>query len=163
MAGGLAFLSAALFIGSQCYSATSSPEGASKAPPANAPAGYARHEVSTFLTLPEWFIVYSAEEQARFTGTQPPSRFPYLRSIGQFWRYYGAVCGVTRGICPFHIGDHLMLAVLFTFILVAGNAEYQAAWRREQEEAYWREMARQAVLAPPPSSDEPPLILHGPN
>jgi Zn-dependent protease len=59
--------------------------------------------------------------------------------------------------------NHVMLAVLFSFILFAGNAEYQVALRREQEEAYWREMARQAVVAPPPAGDEPPLILHGPN
>lgn len=59
--------------------------------------------------------------------------------------------------------NNLMLAVLFGFIFYAGNAEYQVALRMEQEEAYWREMARQAVPVTPEKPDEPPLILHGPN
>lgn len=59
--------------------------------------------------------------------------------------------------------NHLMMAVLFTFILMAGNAEYQHALRRAQEEAYWREMARRAMAAEPPRLDEPPLLVHGPN
>jgi Zn-dependent protease len=59
--------------------------------------------------------------------------------------------------------DHLMLAVLFGFILFAGNAEYRMALLREQEEAYWRERARQALEVPPYPGDEPPLILHGRN
>lgn len=89
------------------------------------------------------------------------SRLPYLQAT-----WWAVMVGRVLAVAFIGWGiyaDHLMLAVLFTFILVAGNAEYQAAWRREQEEAYWREMARQAVLAPPASTDEPPLILHGPN
>ncbi len=113
-AGGLAFLGAALFIGSRCYSATSEPQAKTNPALVNGIAGYTRNEVSTFLTLPEWFIVYSTEEQARFAGTQAPSRFPYVRSIAQFWRYYGAVCTATRGVYPFNAGDHLMLAVIGT-------------------------------------------------
>jgi hypothetical protein len=59
--------------------------------------------------------------------------------------------------------NRVMMAVLFTFILMAGNAEYQIALRREQEEAYWREMARRAMASEPPRLDEPPLLIHGPN
>jgi hypothetical protein len=113
-AGGIAFLGAALFIGSRCYSATSELQTKTNPALVNGIAGYTRNEVSTFLTLPEWFIVYSTEEQARFVGTQAPSRFPYVRSIAQFWRYYGSVCTATRGVYPFNAGDHLMLAVIGT-------------------------------------------------
>ena len=89
------------------------------------------------------------------------SRLPYLQAT--WWAVMVgrvlAVVFIAWGL----FANHLMLAVLFTFILVAGNAEYQAVLRREQEEAYWREMARQAVSVSPPSAGEPPLILHGPN
>jgi hypothetical protein len=56
-----------------------------------------------------------------------------------------------------------MMAVLFTFILVVGNSEYQLVLRREQEAAYWRELARQAMAAEPPPRNDPPLLVHGPN
>lgn len=87
-------------------------------------------------------------------------KLPYLQAT--WWAVMvGRVLAV--GVIVWSIStNHKMLAVLFTFILFAGNAEYQAALRREQEEAYWREMARQAV-AEPPLMDEPPFILHGPN
>ena len=35
-----------------------------------------RPEDQTYLTLPEWYIVYSADEYAAFVRDQPPSRFP---------------------------------------------------------------------------------------
>ena len=39
---------------------------------------YYREEAATYLTLPEWYIVYSTEEYAAFIGARPPSLFPYL-------------------------------------------------------------------------------------
>lgn len=88
-------------------------------------------------------------------------KLPYLRAT-----WWAVMVGRVLAIALIAWGlysDRLMLAVLFTFILFAGNNEYQVALRREQEEAYWREMARQAVVVPPDKPDEPPLILHGPN
>jgi len=88
-------------------------------------------------------------------------KLPYLRAT-----WWAVMVGRVLAIALIAWGlysDRLMLAVLFTFILLAGNNEYQVALRREQEEAYWREMARQAVVVPPDKPDEPPLILHGPN
>ncbi|WP_172830287.1 site-2 protease family protein [Opitutus sp. GAS368] len=88
------------------------------------------------------------------------SRLPYLQAT--WWAVMvGRVLAIGLILRNLYL-ENYMLAVLFTFILVAGNAEYQAALRREQEEAYWREMAREAVTVPP-ATDEPPLILHGPN
>lgn len=88
-------------------------------------------------------------------------KLPYLRAT--WWAVMvGRVLAV--GFIAWGLySDHLMLAVLFTFILLAGNTEYQVALRREQEEAYWLEMARRAVLVSPENPDEPPLIVHGPN
>jgi hypothetical protein len=110
----LAFLCSAAFIGLRCYSGG----GQHQAPAADVARavaglhGYAREEASTFLTLPEWYIVYSTEEYARFTASHAPSGFPYVGSIRQFWRYYGAVCGATKGVYPFSAGNHLMLGVI---------------------------------------------------
>ncbi len=90
------------------------------------------------------------------------TKLPYLRAT--WWAVM-----VGRVLAVLFIGwalwrDNLMMAVLFTFILFAGNTEYQIALRREQEEAYWRELARQAAAAPPPlGGDEPPIIMHGRN
>ena len=44
-------------------------------------SGYLRAEAFTFLTVPEWYIVYSTDEYAAFVRRQPPSAFPYLGAI----------------------------------------------------------------------------------
>ncbi len=89
------------------------------------------------------------------------TRLSYLRAT--WWAVM-----VGRSLAVLLIGwaiyrNNIMLGVLFVFIFYAGNAEYQVALRMEQEEAYWREMARQAIPVTPEKPDEPPLILHGPN
>src|SRR3954453_286172 len=40
--------------------------------------GYQRPEESTYLTYPEWAIVYAAREYAGFVDKNQPSGFPYL-------------------------------------------------------------------------------------
>lgn len=88
-------------------------------------------------------------------------KLPYVRAT--WWAVMvGRVLAIPLIIWSLYT-DHVMRAVLFTFILMAGNTEYQIVLRREQEEAYWREMARRAMTTEPPSQDEPPLLVHGPN
>jgi hypothetical protein len=72
---------------------------------------YERAGSATFLTLPEWYIVYSTEEYAAFVATRPPSHFPWFRSIAQFWRTYTAACRATRRVYAFEPGVHVMLGV----------------------------------------------------
>ena len=74
--------------------------------------GYARSGAATFLTLPEWLIVYDAEEYAAFVKRRPPSGFPYFRSVPRYWFYYWHVCDGACGHFPFDGGNHLMLAVI---------------------------------------------------
>jgi hypothetical protein len=74
--------------------------------------GYTRSEDQTYLTLPEWYIVYSADEYAAFIAHNPPSQFPYFAAVGQFWRSYYDVCAVTRDRYAFNSGYHLSLAVI---------------------------------------------------
>jgi hypothetical protein len=81
---------------------------------------YDRPEDQTYLTLPEWYIVYSADEYAAFIAQHPPSQFPYFGAIGQFWSSYYDVCAITRERYAFNSGYHLSLAV----IGVSFTAEY---------------------------------------
>lgn len=76
--------------------------------------GYLREEAQTFLTLPEWVLVYLPAEYAQSLRQAPPSRFPYFRSIGQFWGYYRDAWQATREEYPFNWGYHVMVFVIGT-------------------------------------------------
>jgi hypothetical protein len=71
---------------------------------------YVRSQSQTYLTLPEWYIVYSADELANFLQTEPPSGFPYFRSIAQFWRLYSHVLAVTWRTAAW--GYQAMIAII---------------------------------------------------
>lgn len=87
-------------------------------------------------------------------------KLPYLTAT--YWAVMvGRVLAVLLAGWALYRGNYL-LAALFTFIYFAGAAEYRQAVRREQEEAYWAEMARRATVATP-VDEEPPLLMHGPN
>lgn len=115
---------------------------------------YLRPEDQTYLTLPEWYIVYSADEYAAFVTENPPSQFPYFGAIGQYWRSYYDVCAITREQYPFNSGYHLTLAVIgasFTVenILkglyentVGRLTEWLSSTELTEEDAYAREVAQ---------------------
>lgn len=96
LVGGLAaatILTPILYIESSC---------SSPLPRMNANAAYAprvtanarRPEARTWLTYPEWHIVYSADSLGRYlTAEKPPSGYAYGADIGGFWRAY---CQVNR-------------------------------------------------------------------
>jgi Zn-dependent protease len=87
-------------------------------------------------------------------------RLPYLTAT--YWAVMvGRVLAVLLAGWALYKGNYL-LGVLFMFIFFAGAAEYRQTLRREQEEAYWAEMARRARLVTA-EGDEPPLLVHGPN
>ncbi|TGM15589.1 FAD-binding oxidoreductase [Leptospira selangorensis] len=72
---------------------------------------YRRNEDQTFLTVPEWFIVFSSDEYAKFQKHSPPSDFPYWASIGQFWKIYGNIIQKTWEY-ETNWGYHLMICVI---------------------------------------------------
>ncbi len=76
-------------------------------------AGYKRPEESTFLTYPEWSIVYSAREYADFVQDHNPADFPYLAHVGRFWKDYAAMIRASADY-PFNFQNHLMLMVIGT-------------------------------------------------
>ncbi len=81
-------------------------------PPAVAtPADQCRPEEQTFLTIPEWFLVFSPKEYAEDVQRRPPSSFPFFDHIVQFWRGYRAVVRATENY-PVNWGYHLMVVVI---------------------------------------------------
>lgn len=116
--------------------------------------GYARPEDQTYLTLPEWYIVYSADEYAAFIKNKRPSQFPYFGALGQFWQSYYDVCKVTREVYPFNSGYHLSLVVIGTsFTLeniikglyettVGRTTEWLSSDELTPEDAYARQVAQ---------------------
>ena len=103
----------ARFIGQHCFSVRVEPR---ERPPeirlatADVP-GYPRDGSATFLTLPAWYVVYSAEEYATFVKSRAPSRFPYFAAIGQYWRYYTSSCAGTKRVYPFDARAHVVLGL----------------------------------------------------
>jgi hypothetical protein len=73
---------------------------------------YARPEVDTFYTYPEWYIVWSYQSKADFQRNHLPSGYSYFGDIGQFWQAYCCVYAASRTSYPFPAGDHIMLAVI---------------------------------------------------
>jgi len=90
-------------------------------------------------------------------------RQPYLRAT--FWAAtIGKVLAVV-GIVLMAVRWHNPLgAVLFAFILLAGEMEYRSVKRREEAQARWDVMLRRVYGVPAGSRDEARIeLLHGPN
>jgi hypothetical protein len=88
--------------------------------------GYQRTEESTFLTYPEWAIVYAAREYAGFVKDHRESGFPYWSYIGRFWQDYAMVIRASSGY-PFNFANHQMLAVIGT----SHTVEHAIQWAYE--------------------------------
>ena len=74
-------------------------------------SGYKRPEESTYLTYPEWAIVYAAREYADFVRDKSPSGFPYFAYVGRFWQDYAAMIRASSAY-GFNFQNHLMLMVI---------------------------------------------------
>lgn len=60
---------------------------------------YYRGEEQTFLTIPEWYLVFNPLEYAQFLEAgENPSDFPFFSSINQFWVLYDRVKAITDGV-----------------------------------------------------------------
>jgi hypothetical protein len=78
------------------------------------PPEHRRGPDQTFLTFPEWFLVFSPAEYATFVRHSPPDAFPFFGHIAQFWGSYRAVDGATRNVYPPNREYHVMIAVIGT-------------------------------------------------
>jgi hypothetical protein len=80
--------------------------------------GYFRTEETTYITFPEWYLVFNPQEYARHLETKKPSAFPYFASIAQFWGSYCKVYGISKAHYPFNVGNHVVEAVIGTSFTV---------------------------------------------
>lgn len=99
-----------------------------------------RAETRTWLTYPEWHIVYSADSLGRYLGAgNPPSGYAYGADIGSFWRSYCAVnraTAVKRGagdakvmLYTIGISYSVELAVKAAYERTVGRfAEWASGW-----------------------------------
>ena len=66
----------------------------------------------TFLTYPEWFLVFSSAEQAVYFKNHTATNFPYLTHINQIWRSYRIVKNQIRGNFKYNFGYNFMIKVI---------------------------------------------------
>lgn len=76
------------------------------------PEEYHRSTEQTYLTFPEWWLVYASDEYAEFIKDKNPSDFPYFGLIGQFWSNYWEIYQITKNKYPFNMGYHVMLITI---------------------------------------------------
>ena len=62
---------------------------------------YYRGEEQTFLTIPEWYLVFNPVEYADFLEAgNNPSDFPFLDSINEYWKLYDRVVALSKDNYP---------------------------------------------------------------
>jgi len=88
--------------------------------------GYQRPEESTFLTYPEWAIVYAAREYAGFVDKNQPSGFLYWSCIGRFWQDYAMVIRAGSAY-KFNFANHQILVIIGT----SHTIEHAIQWAYE--------------------------------
>lgn len=79
----------------------------------------------TFLTFPEWYLVFSPEEQAQYFKQHTATSFPFMSHIAQIWEGYKIVSNQIKDNFPTNSGYHLMILVIGS----SASAEYAIkAW-----------------------------------
>jgi len=75
--------------------------------------GYLKGEEQTFLTVPEWYLVFNPNEYADFlAGGNNPSDFPFWKSIDEYWTLYDRVNALNEGLYPENAEYQTMLWVI---------------------------------------------------
>lgn len=78
-----------------------------------APPEHRRGVEQTFLTYPEWFLVFSPAEYATHVRRGTPDEFPFMGHVGQFWSGYKAVTQASHAMGhDLNPGYHLMVMVI---------------------------------------------------
>lgn len=66
----------------------------------------------TYLTFPEWFLVYSPEEQAEFFRKESSTNYSYQSQVNQFWDSYRIIKKNLEGKYPYNEEYHTMIGVI---------------------------------------------------
>ena len=75
-------------------------------------SGYQFPEEKSYLTFPEWYIVYSSQDYAAHIAKERPSSFAYLTTATEFWTSYCRVNRVAAARYPFNVGTQVMIYVI---------------------------------------------------
>ena len=109
---------------------------------------YMRAEGDSFLTYPEWYIVYAYSDLAGVTRASSESSFDYFGSIGGFW---SSLCGARRStslarpptqdqmITDYIIGSSFMAEMVVQGLYERTIGALTVAWRgsaRTKEDAF---------------------------
>jgi hypothetical protein len=97
----------------------------------------------TYLTYPEWFLVFSPEEYADWVAERPPTDFPFLRHVADVWSGYVDITGAIPSSEPINWGYHAMIWV------IAGSTTAEYSLRAVYESSIGRVSAA-TVIAPQP-------------
>ncbi len=76
------------------------------------PANDCRPGDQTFLTYPEWYLVFSPEEQANYFKHTTASSFPFKAHTAQIWQSYKIVNDQIKDNFPTNTGYHFMIWVI---------------------------------------------------
>lgn len=68
----------------------------------------------TFLSYPEWFLVFSPEEQATYFKQHTATSFPFISHTKQIWESYKIVNKQIKDNFPTNTGYHFMIWVIGT-------------------------------------------------
>ncbi len=90
------------------------PKSAAQMDPEASIPNYNRTEETTYLTFPEWYLVFNPQEYGMFLTEHRASRFPYFGSIKQVWSGYCEVYGITKNNYKFNLGNHVVESVIVT-------------------------------------------------
>ena len=66
----------------------------------------------TFLTFPEWYLVFSPEEQANYFKQHTATTFPFMSHTAQIWESYKIVNNQIKDNFPTNNGYHFMIWVI---------------------------------------------------
>lgn len=72
--------------------------------------GYQRAEINGYLALPARHIIDQSDEAHRLMASGPPSAFPYVRSMAQYWRYAYRVFKIAQAKYGVAFHDHALFA-----------------------------------------------------
>ncbi|MCW3085935.1 MAG: hypothetical protein JWP12_3301 [Bacteroidetes bacterium] len=76
------------------------------------PEKYVRPADQTFLTFPEWYLVFSPDEQAQYFKKHTATSFPFTSHTAQIWESYKIVRAQIKDNFPYNGGYHFMIWVI---------------------------------------------------
>ena len=76
------------------------------------PGNDCRPADQTFLTFPEWYLVFSPEEQANYFKQHTATTFPFMSHTAQIWESYKIVNDQIKDNFPVNTGYHFMIWVI---------------------------------------------------